>query len=54
VTCDACLEDKTVTVLYGITLTRCVGPAGIERTERKERRLCVPCGAGLAPDEVRP
>jgi hypothetical protein len=54
VTCERCGEDKMVTVLYGITLTRYVGPAGIERTERRERRLCVTCGAGLAPDEVSP
>lgn len=52
--CDRCLEEKVITVLYGITLTRYVGRDGTERTERRERRLCVPCGAGLTPDEVSP
>lgn len=52
-TCDRCGIDKTVTVLYGITITR-IGQRGGETVERRSRRLCVPCGAGLAPDEVAP
>lgn len=52
-TCDQCGVDKAITVLYGITLTR-IDRRGRETGDRKERRLCVPCGAGLSPDEVTP
>lgn len=49
--CDRCGVDKAITVLYGISLTR-INRRGGETVERRERRLCVPCRAGLAPDEV--
>lgn len=49
--CDGCGVDKTVTVLYGVTLTRFVGPTARETTERRERRLCGACGGAMSLDE---
>lgn len=51
--CDGCGIDKTVTVLYGWTLTRFVGPSAREVTERRERRLCGACGGAMTDDEQR-
>lgn len=49
--CDGCGIDKTVTVLYAWTLTRFIGPTARETTERRERRLCGPCGGAMTDDK---
>ncbi|HKP08297.1 MAG TPA: hypothetical protein VJU58_13675 [Microbacterium sp.] len=51
--CEGCGIDKTVTVLYGVTLIRFVGPTARETTEHRKRRLCVACGGGESLDEQR-
>lgn len=50
--CDGCGVDKTVTVLYGVTLTR-IDQRGRETQESRERRLCLACGGGASDDEMR-
>lgn len=52
--CDNCGVDKTITVTWAIALTRVNPRNGHVTVENRQRRLCVPCGAGLAPGEDQP
>lgn len=52
--CDRCGVDKTVTVTWGITLTRIEPRSGKETVERRVRRLCLPCGGGLSAEDLAP
>lgn len=52
--CEGCGIDKTVTVETTIGLARVNARTGNTKLETRTRRLCVPCGGGLKPDEVSP
>lgn len=52
--CDACRVDKTVTVTWSHAITRINPNSGRVTVETRSRTLCPPCGAGLAPEELKP
>jgi hypothetical protein len=53
VICDRCGLDKTATVVRSAAIVRVHPGTGKETTEVRTSRLCVGCGGGDAPEQLR-